>query len=52
VKATQSQRETNQGTVIDLVLDAVANDMSSGGKVHDATQRRFGLNPGGSTPRY
>ena len=52
VQAKSSQRETSQGTVIDLVLDAVAADMAGGGKVHDATQRRFGLNPGGSTPRY
>ena len=51
-KATQSQRETSQGTVIDLVLDAVAADMAGGGRVHDATSRRFGLNPGGTTPRY
>ena len=52
VQARSSQRETSEGTVIDLVLDAVAADMAGGGKVHDATQRRFGLNPGGSTPRY
>lgn len=52
VKATQSQRETSQGSVIDLVIEAVAHDMASGGKIHDATQRRFQLNPGGSTPRY
>ena len=51
VKAKSTQRETSEGTVIDLVLDAVAADMAGGGKVHDATQRRFGLNPGGSTPR-
>ena len=52
VQAKSSQRETSQGTIIDLVLDAVANDMASGGKLHDATQRRFGLSAGGSTPRY
>ena len=52
VQARQSQRETSEGTMITLVLDAVASDMASGGKVHDATQRRFGLNPGGTTPRY
>jgi lambda family phage tail tape measure protein len=52
VQARSSQRETSEGTVIDIVLDAVAHDMQSGGRVHDATQRRFGLNPGGSTPRY
>jgi len=52
VKAQSSQRETPEGTIIDLVLDAVASDMASGGRVHDATQRRFGLNPGGTTPRY
>lgn len=52
VQAKSTQRETSEGTVIELVLDAVAADMAGGGKVHDATQRRFGLNPGGSTPRY
>ena len=52
VRAQSSQRETNEGTIIDLVLEAVASDMSGGGRVHDATQRRFGLNPGGTTPRY
>lgn len=52
VQAKSSQRETSEGTVIELVLDAVAADMAGGGKVHDATQRRFGLNPGGTTPRY
>ena len=51
VQAKSTQRETSEGTVIELVLDAVAADMAGGGKVHDATQRRFGLNPGGSTPR-
>ena len=51
VKAKSTQRETSEGTVIELVLDAVAADMAGGGKVHDATQRRFGLNPGGSMPR-
>lgn len=52
MKATQSQRETSQGTIIDLVLEAVASDIGNGGKSHDAIQKRFGLNPGGSTPRY
>lgn len=50
--ARTSQRETPTGTVIDLVLDAVARDIQSGGRVHDAAQRRFGLNAGGSAPRY
>jgi hypothetical protein len=52
VKAKASQRETNEGMVIDVVLDAVASDVASGGRVHDAVQRRFGLNPGGTTPRF
>lgn len=52
VQAQQSQQDTNQGTVINLVLDAVSHDIQSGGKTHDAIQRRFQLNPGGSTPRY
>ena len=52
VQARSSQRETSEGMVIDLVLDAVAADIAGGGRVHDATQRRFGLNPGGTTPRY
>ena len=52
VKAQQSQKETSEGTLVTLVLDAVAADIAGGGKVHDATQRRFGLNPGGTTPRY
>ena len=51
-KATSTQRETSQGTVIDLVLDAWNHDFNSGGRTHDSIQRRFGLNPGGTTPRY
>ncbi len=52
VQARQSQQDTSQGTIVTLVLDAVANDIASGGKTHDAVQQRFGLNPGGSTPRH
>ena len=52
VKAQQSQKETSEGTLVTLLLDAVAADINSGGKAHDAMQRRFGLNPGGATPRY
>ncbi len=52
VQAKSSQRQTPEGTIIDVVLDAVAQDMASGGRVHDATQRRFGLSAGGSLPRY
>lgn len=52
VQARQSQQDTSQGTIVTLVLDAVANDIASGGKTHDAVQQRFGLNPGGTTPRH
>lgn len=52
MKAESTQRDTDQGTVIELMLTAVANDMNSGGRIHDATARRFGLNPGGTTPRF
>ena len=51
VQAKSTQRETSEGTVIDLVLDAVISDVNGGGRVHNSFQRRFGLNPGGSTPR-
>ena len=52
VKAQQSQKETSEGTMVTLVIDAISADINGGGKAHDAIQRRFGLNPGGTTPRY
>ena len=48
------KRNNDQGGVdiVAKVIEIVADDMTSGGRIHDATQRRFGLNSGGSTPRF
>lgn len=51
-KVTQSSRQTSQGTVIDLMIDTLVNDINSGGRTHDALQRRYGLNSAGSAPRF
>jgi hypothetical protein len=53
-KATtrESQRSNGDRDIIVMVEEVVANSISGGGMVHDSIQRRFGLNPGGSTPRY
>lgn len=52
VKATANQRQTDQGMVIDLVLEAVAADVAGGGKVANAMANTYQLNRAGSAPRY
>ena len=48
----ESSRANGDRDIMVLIEDVVANSVNTGGKVHDAVQRRFQLNPGGSTPRY
>lgn len=49
--ATESRRGNGDKEIMVLIEEVVASSMN-GGRIGDATQRRFGLNPGGSTPRY
>jgi hypothetical protein len=51
-KATASQRQTDQGLVIDLVLSAVASDVASGGKVHQALSSTYQINRASGAARY
>lgn len=51
VKARSSQRQTPDGVVIDLVLDAVAADIRSGGRVANAGQQQWGLSRAAGTMR-
>ena len=54
-KATTSEstRPNGDRDIVVMIDEVVAGHINSGGgKTHDAIQRRFQLNPGGSTPRY
>lgn len=53
VNARETGRsESEQGTIINLVLDAVASNIASGGKVAQAGQQTWGVNRAGAAPRY
>lgn len=51
-KVSQKQNSSGGADIRVQLLEMVASDVNGGGIVHDAMQRRFQLNPGGSVPRY
>ena len=52
VKGAVSQRQTDQGMVVDLIIDTVAADVTSGGKVGSALAATYQLNRAGGASRY
>jgi phage-related minor tail protein len=54
VKATAQTKQRQDGgqDIMVQIDEIIAQSVANGGKTHDAIQKRFGLNAGGSTPRY
>ncbi len=54
VKATaeHSQNANGEQELVVRIDEIIAQSVTNGGRTHDAIQKRFGVNPGGSTPRY
>jgi len=51
-KVTATERQSADGRVLDLFIEAAAADVSRGGRLGTAVQTSFGLNRGAGTPRF
>ncbi|MGC4075471.1 MAG: phage tail tape measure C-terminal domain-containing protein [Rubrivivax sp.] len=51
-KATTRERDTDEGKLIEVLIEAAASNVRSGGVLADAFAGTYGLNRGGSAPRY
>ncbi len=47
----ESRQDTDQGTIINLVLDAVARDVQQGGKTHRAIAGTYGVSRAAGAPK-
>ena len=51
-RVTTNERQSGNGKIIDIVIEAVAADVMNGGRVASSMQNAYGLNRGAGTPRF